>query len=401
MLFPVGLPVEISADPWRLRLLSEADWTLGWALSRDPEVLRWTLYPPEAFYALLPQGRHRGAATAAALALSEWEFSVGVKRVLLLTITGNTASEAVATRAGFVPDGEEFRDHQGSPPHPTMGTLSPESDSVKSGTPTPGGTSWTRGAPSRSIAVQVDLVGAVTCVGAFCQWLVHPASRLLSRDQAGRSAPRSRGAGGQVAARARVSPSGYGHRMPDYTVRALDDATWPAFAELVERNNGIFGGCWCMGMHPKPEVGDPTPNRERKRDRVSAGTAHAALVFDGGECLGWSQFGSPQEVPRIKNRAVYEQHQSELPNWRIGCCFVGKGHRREGVSAAALAGALDLISELGGGVVEGYPEPAGAVPAGFLYHGALSTFESLGFTKDRKLGKHRWVVKACVKPKTL
>jgi len=64
---------------------------------------------------LLPQGRHRGAAPAAALALSEWAFSVGVERVLLLTITGNTASETVASRAEFVPDGEEIRDHQGRP----------------------------------------------------------------------------------------------------------------------------------------------------------------------------------------------------------------------------------------------------------------------------------------------
>jgi len=166
MPFPVDLPAEIAADPWRLRLLSDADWKLAWAMSRDPEVVRWTLYPPEmtedaaqrrcrritesanqrlsghyavldadhaaigtagiassdgdpaaaeVFYALLPQGRARGAATAAALALSEWAFSVGVEGVLLLTITGNIASEAVATRAGFIPDGEEIRDHQGSP----------------------------------------------------------------------------------------------------------------------------------------------------------------------------------------------------------------------------------------------------------------------------------------------
>jgi hypothetical protein len=52
--------------------------------------------------------------------------------------------------------------------------------------------------------------------------------------------------------------------VPAYTVRALDDSTWPAFAELVERNNGIFGGCWRMGMHPKRDKGDTTPNRERK-----------------------------------------------------------------------------------------------------------------------------------------
>lgn len=47
---------------------------------------------------------------------------------------------------------------------------------------------------------------------------------------------------------------------------------------------------------------------------------------------------------------------------------------------------------MGGGRVEGYPEPADAVPAGFLFHGALSTFEKLGFTRDRLIGKHRWVV---------
>ncbi len=166
MPFSVDLPAEITAGPWWLRLLSDADWELAWAMSRDPDVVRWTLYPPEmtedaahrrsrritesanqrlsghyavldadhgaigtagiassegdpaaaeVFYALLPQGRHRGAATAATRALSEWAFSAGVECVLLLTITGNSASEAVAVRAEFVPDGEEIRDHQGSP----------------------------------------------------------------------------------------------------------------------------------------------------------------------------------------------------------------------------------------------------------------------------------------------
>ncbi len=168
MPFPVDLPAEIAADPWRLRLLTEADWNLAWSMSRDPEVVRWTLYPPnmtedaahrrslritesanqrlsghyavldadqtaigtagiasseddpaaaEVFYALLPQGRHREAATAAALALSEWALSVGVERVLLLTITDNNSSEAVAARAGFITEGAEVRDHQGSPTH--------------------------------------------------------------------------------------------------------------------------------------------------------------------------------------------------------------------------------------------------------------------------------------------
>ena len=68
------------------------------------------------------------------------------------------------------------------------------------------------------------------------------------------------------------------------------------------------------------------------------------------------------------------------------------------MAAAGLAGALDLIAGLGGGTVEGYPEAADSVPAGFLYNGALSTYEKLGFTRDRKIGKHRWVVTRVVEP---
>jgi GNAT superfamily N-acetyltransferase len=185
-----------------------------------------------------------------------------------------------------------------------------------------------------------------------------------------------------------------------FAVRALDESTWPAFAELVERNNGVFGGCWCMGFHPEG-VGKETTgelNRQRKLERVHAGTAHAALVFEGEDCVGWCQFGAPSELPRIKSRAAYEKGLTTASDWRIACNFVGKGHRRQGVATAGLEGALDLIAVLGGGRVEGYPEDATSVPAGFLFNGALSTYEALGFVRDRKIGKHRWVVAKVVEP---
>jgi GNAT superfamily N-acetyltransferase len=184
----------------------------------------------------------------------------------------------------------------------------------------------------------------------------------------------------------------------NYSVKGLDESTWDAFAALVKRNNGVFGGCWCMGFHGELDRESAAVNRRRKRDRVRAGTTHAALVFDGDDCVGWAQFGAPDELPAIKSRAAYEKGRTTSPDWRIACCYVGKGHRRQGVATAALAGALDLIAGLGGGTVEGYPEDAGSVPAGFLFNGALSTYERLGFTRDRKIGKHRWVVTRVVKP---
>lgn len=187
---------------------------------------------------------------------------------------------------------------------------------------------------------------------------------------------------------------------PRFSIRPLDTSTWDAFAALVEANGGIFGGCWCMGFHPpqRTHLEADQPHREQKCDLVRAGAAHAALVFDGDACVGWCQFGSPEELPRIKNRREYDAVAHTPPDWRIACCYVGKGHRRQGVATAALAGALELIAQLGGGTVEGYPEPAGAVPAGFLYHGVLSTFERAGFRRDRMIGKHRWVVSAVVAP---
>jgi len=133
-------------------------------------------------------------------------------------------------------------------------------------------------------------------------------------------------------------------------------------------------------------------------DSIRKGTTHHALVLEGDLCVGWCQFGYPDELPRIKSRAIYEKTVATLPDWRIACFYVRRGHRRHGVSGDALSGALSLIAGLGGGVVEGYPEPAGSVPAGFLFNGALSTYERLGFSRDRMIGKHRWVVVRTVDP---
>ncbi len=122
-------------------------------------------------------------------------------------------------------------------------------------------------------------------------------------------------------------------------IRPLDASTWDAFAELVERNNGIFGGCWCIGYHP--ECGQRGLSyRAVKEDRVRTGRAHAALVFDGnGAAQGWCQYGSPEELSNIKHLREYSKHAPPRPDWRITCFYVDKRHRGQGIARAALAGA--------------------------------------------------------------
>jgi GNAT superfamily N-acetyltransferase len=83
-----------------------------------------------------------------------------------------------------------------------------------------------------------------------------------------------------------------------------------------------------------------------------------------------------------------------LPDWRITCFFVGRTHRHRGVAEAALAGALEEIARLGGGLVESYPEDTDGrkVSGSFLNNVTVAMFERHGFVRDRQIGKHAWVV---------
>ena len=173
----------------------------------------------------------------------------------------------------------------------------------------------------------------------------------------------------------------------------MTEDTWDAFADLVERHNGVWGGCWCLEFHA--EGGQQGLDRRRlKEDRVHAGQTHAALVFDGERCVGWCQYGSPEELPRIKFAKAYGSIDSRPPDWRITCFFVDSAYRKQGVAAAALRGALDHIARLGGGVVESSPENVEGrkVSNSFLYNATLSMFEDAGFTRTRQLGKNAWLV---------
>jgi len=182
--------------------------------------------------------------------------------------------------------------------------------------------------------------------------------------------------------------------MPHFTVGQLNPSTWDAFAELVERNNGIFGGCWCIGFHAERDQRGVS-YRDLKRERVFSDRAHAAMVFDeDGLAQGWCQYGSAEELPSIKHRRAYESDAPPLPDWRITCFWVDSKHRGQGIARLALEGALQQIAERGGGLVEAIPEVTeGRVAHGrFLFSTTVELFEDYGFERVRQAGKHAWIV---------
>lgn len=191
------------------------------------------------------------------------------------------------------------------------------------------------------------------------------------------------------------------------TVRPLDASTWEDFAELVERNGGIFGGCWCMGHHATEDGTSfhkipGLDKRAAKEKLVRAGRAHAALVYDeAGVAQGWAKYGRLAELPLLaQHRRAYEKEPGALPDWRIACFYTDTKHRREGVARAGLAGALDYIAADGGGTVESIPEiVSGRTAHGrFLFQASVELFEEHGFERVKQLGKWAWLVRREVPP---
>ena len=188
----------------------------------------------------------------------------------------------------------------------------------------------------------------------------------------------------------------------ELTIRPLTAETWDAFADLAERHNGVWGGCWCTYFHTFQSEKTHTVegNRALKEERVREGRAHAALVFDGDVAVGWCEYGPPAELPNIYHRKEYEQGLEQPPDYRLTCIFVDKAYRRKGVSEVALRGALDLIAQAGGGVVEAYPQDTAGkqITASFLYNGSRSLFERAGFSYSRSKGKNHCVMTTTVPP---
>jgi len=195
--------------------------------------------------------------------------------------------------------------------------------------------------------------------------------------------------------------------VSDFVIKPLGPDTWDDFARLIERQgNASWGapGCWCLWFHPRDAARDPDGDNgpARKERLVRQGRAHAALVFDGDLAVGWCQYGTPEELPGIHHRKEYDATLVELPDYRLTCIFVDKACRKKGVAKAALRGALDLIAEAGGGVVEGYPHdlPEGKkMSSSFLYNLTRRVYEQAGFTYDRSKGKGNCVMKATIPPR--
>ncbi|MBG0762237.1 GNAT family N-acetyltransferase [Acholeplasma laidlawii] len=179
-------------------------------------------------------------------------------------------------------------------------------------------------------------------------------------------------------------------------IKPLNTETWDAYEKLIIKHHGVWGGCWCLSFHDKPKERERSyeANRIYKKSLVENNSTHAALVFHDEECIGWCQYGQPAELPNIYHKKEVEA-KNPLPDYRITCIFVDRDYRNQGISSLALNGALDLIKQNGGGIVESYPQDTQGktYTSSFLYNSTRQIFERAGFEYIDTKGKNHCIMR--------
>src|SRR6266704_2674918 len=72
-----------------------------------------------------------------------------------------------------------------------------------------------------------------------------------------------------------------------FSVRELGSTTWPDFERVVEKHNGIWGGCWCVAFHLKRSEEKEWTGKHRalKEKLVRANQYSSSFLWGGTEAM--------------------------------------------------------------------------------------------------------------------
>ncbi|HKE01038.1 MAG TPA: GNAT family N-acetyltransferase, partial [Planctomycetota bacterium] len=126
---------------------------------------------------------------------------------------------------------------------------------------------------------------------------------------------------------------------------------------------------------------------------VKSGDMTGCVALDDEKPAGWCCVGPYADFPRIER--VRALAGSRPPGtWSVVCFFVPARRRGQGIATALLHGAVELATERGARVLEGYPvrsarRPGEPIPAAFAWTGVPEVFERAGFEKSSPAGAPR------------
>lgn len=153
------------------------------------------------------------------------------------------------------------------------------------------------------------------------------------------------------------------------------------FADVINHNRRS-NHCWCTTPRLQAaevrELGDGS--REQAMRRLCERKHPPGVVtYADGQPVGWCNIGPRAEISRLGHSRLIRP-VDDLPVWSIVCVVVRPGHRRQGVTAPLIEGAVAYATAHGAPAVEAYPvDPAGRMDQTSAFVGTRSMFECAGF----------------------
>jgi len=180
------------------------------------------------------------------------------------------------------------------------------------------------------------------------------------------------------------------------TFRPLTEESWPDLVELFGER-GACGGCWCMYWRlPRAqfERQKGAGNRRALQRLVAAGGPLGVISYDGARPVGWCAVAPRADFPGLGRSRLLAPVDDE-PVWSAPCLFVGREHRRRGVSTSLLDAAARFAAAHGAPALEGYPVDSGGAeqPAAFVWTGTPGAFAKAGFVEVARRSERRPIVR--------
>lgn len=179
-------------------------------------------------------------------------------------------------------------------------------------------------------------------------------------------------------------------------VRPLTSKNWRDL-ETLFGPKGACAGCWCMYWRLKRSVWDKQKgekNRQALKEIVESGAPAGVLAYEGNKPVGWCAVAPRANFITLENSRVLKPVDDQ-PVWSVPCFFVAKEHRRSGITAQLLQGAVEYAQKRGAKVVEGYPQdPTTENMADvFAWTGFASAFKKAGFVEVARRSRTRPIMR--------
>ena len=156
----------------------------------------------------------------------------------------------------------------------------------------------------------------------------------------------------------------------------LTPGRWRDFSELFN-TRATTRHCWCMWPRIITDYRTQTDARNKRSFKKVVDTAKAppgVLAYVDGVPAGWCAVAPRDDYSRLA-RSRITAPLDEQPVWSVVCFFIRRGMRGKGLTKTLLSAAVELATQHGAKIVEGYPVEGGGDP----FHGVASVFRTAGF----------------------